>query len=259
MKHLIGFLLLVTFIACTKLPEKAADPSGLTVKTHSEPILVILEYDPWRMVIGSDSPTFVLYEDRQIIFRSETEYKSTILSETEYDRFLDELELDSRLSILENKYTLARGTDQVTTLMLFYRKDKEAFVSVYGSLRDEETRKKAPKPLLSLFDTAIEHRFQQSQTWLPKKVEVIIWPYSYAPEKSMQWPEGWPGLDDPNTVQRGDSYSIFLPSSDLNELRSLLKKKKAKSAIEIGGQKWASSLRFPFPSEEAWMHRKKQE
>jgi hypothetical protein len=31
------------------------------------PLAVMLETDPWPMVIGSDTPSFVLYEDGQLI------------------------------------------------------------------------------------------------------------------------------------------------------------------------------------------------
>ena len=39
--------------------------------TEPRPLVVLLEFDPWQMVIGSDVPTFVLYDDGTIIYRNE--------------------------------------------------------------------------------------------------------------------------------------------------------------------------------------------
>ena len=83
----------------------------------------------------------------------------------------------------------------------------------------------------------------------------MIWPYEYAPEASIVWPKNWPGLHDVSTVKRGDSYSIFVPSADYAAVRHFLDTEKEKGAVEIGGKKWAVSIRMPFPGERSWMGR----
>jgi hypothetical protein len=82
----------------------------------------------------------------------------------------------------------------------------------------------------------------------------MIWGYEYAPDKSIYWPKNWPGLKSPNTLRRGDSYSIFLPGKEIPKLVDLLAKQKEKGAVEIDGKKWAVSIRYTFPSEPVWFN-----
>lgn len=63
----------------------------------------------------------------------------------------------------------------------------------------------------------------------------------------------WPDLSSPTTRKRGESYSIFVPSSELSNLRPFLATGMEGGAVEIGGKKWSASIRMPFPHEELWM------
>lgn len=38
-------------------------------QTYGQPVVVLIETDPWLMVIGYDVPSFTIYENGQIIFR----------------------------------------------------------------------------------------------------------------------------------------------------------------------------------------------
>jgi hypothetical protein len=80
----------------------------------------------------------------------------------------------------------------------------------------------------------------------------MIWAYDYAPDVSIHWPKDWPGIDSPSTLKRRDAYSIFLPGAEIPRLRDFLKTQKEKGAVEIGGKKWAVSVRNAFPSEPTW-------
>jgi len=40
---------------------------------YGKPIVVLIETDPWLMVIGSDVPTFALYESGQIIYKKNSQ------------------------------------------------------------------------------------------------------------------------------------------------------------------------------------------
>jgi hypothetical protein len=89
--------------------------------------------------------------------------------------------------------------------------------------------------------------------WLPQNIEVMVWPYEYAPEASIDWPRDLPNLDDPSTVSRGDLFSIFVPAAKLEKVQTVLARRKEKGAIVINGKKWAAGIRFPFPQEQLWM------
>jgi len=217
------------------------------------PILVLLESDPWASVIGSDSPAFALYEDGTIIRRTATGFGTTRLTRTELERFLAGLDL-AAIAPLYGRYRAADASDQPEHSLLVYRGEEPVFVSVYGSLEQDDVRSSIPNAIVAVYDKLSAFEHSPSRDWLPETIEVMIWPKKYAPGPSIRWPEGWPALNDPHTVARGDdSFSIFLPSTRLAELRAFLERRSAKGAIEIDGRKWAAGIRFPFPQENLWM------
>lgn len=217
------------------------------------PIVVLLEKDPWSMVNGSDSPTFALYEDGTVIQRTATGFSSARLTEEEVRQLLERLNLTA-LSRSYGGFQATHTTDQPDQDLLIYRDGKPVFVSVYGSLKDREVRAKLPKEVVAAYDTLKTFHSSQSRIWLPEDVEVMVWPYENAIDPSIKWPQDWPDLSDPKTTKRGeDSFSIFMPSSRLAELRTFLKTRGEKGAVQIDGRKWSASIRFPFPHEKLWM------
>ena len=215
------------------------------------PEVVLMESDPWRQVIGSDSPKFVLYEDGKVIYRMGEEYRFVQLSSAELSSLRKSL-VTAHDPTLSGGYRVAWASDQPDNNLLFYS-GEPVFISVYGSLEEEQVFTRLPRTVRDAFETVRSFRHIRSAQWMPQQVEVMVWPYEYAPEKSIKWNPDWPGLSDPNTVRRGDSYSLFLPSSELLDLRQFLATRNPKGAVEIDGRKWAASIRIPFPQEQLWM------
>lgn len=217
------------------------------------PIIVLLENDPWAEVVGSGSPSFALYDDGSVIQQTASGFTTARLSEREVRQLLERLR-PNVLSRFYGRFDVADATDQPDQDLLIYSGERPVFVSVYGSLRQDEIRSRIPEPIVAAYDTLTAFAHPGSLPWLPEYVEVMIWPYEYAPDPSIQWPSDWPGLDDSRTVRRGeDSFSIYLPSARLPELRSFLEGRNERGAVEIGGRKWSASIRFPFPQEQLWM------
>ncbi|MFK7887857.1 MAG: hypothetical protein AB8G16_13435 [Gammaproteobacteria bacterium] len=257
MKHIWTVALLLVVAGCSKHSGSVPANTASTVSPGAAPEFVILEYDPWRMLVGSDSPTFALYANREVISRAQSGYRSAVLSVPQYEGLQSELDTVARFSKFEETYILTAATDQVLTRVLSFESGESSGVDVYGSLRVEELRQHAPRSLISMFDVATNFENSQSEEWVPEFIEVMIWPYKYASGASITWPPGWPQLDDPNTRQirqrREVAYSIYLPGKHLAELKALLEQKKTPGAFEIGGKKWALNYRFPFPGESRWM------
>lgn len=217
------------------------------------PLVVLLENDPWASVMGSDSPIFALYEDGTVIQKSANGFITTRLANPEMNQLLGRLDLPS-LSRSHGRFDAADATDQPEQNLLIYRTASPVFVSVYGSLKDKVVRAKIPLEVIDAYDMLAQFKHPKSRAWLPENIEVMIWPYEYAPEPSLKWPKEWPGLSDAKTVRRGkDSFSIFMPSTKLADLRAFFKRRNERGAVEIDGQKWSASIRFPFPHEKLWM------
>lgn len=217
------------------------------------PVLVLLENNPWAMVLGADSPTFALYEDGTIIQRTPTGFMTARLTAKELEKLLAGLHLEA-MPPLYGRYHAAESTDQPKQDLLIYWGKRPVFISVYGSLKDPEVRSKIPTEIVAIYDKLSGFGHSPSEEWLPDNIEVMIWPYEHAPDPSIKWPDGWPSLSDPKTVRRGeDSFSIYIPSTKLNETLAFLESGTKKGAVEIDGKKWSASVRFPFPHEELWM------
>ncbi|KFG90509.1 hypothetical protein BV98_001713 [Sphingobium herbicidovorans NBRC 16415] len=216
------------------------------------PLIVLLTSDPWLMVVGSDSPAFVLYSDGTAIFRTKSGFESTKLDHNQRADLIGAF-ANPELAALAGGYDAASATDQPENTLLVYGNKGPFYISVYGSLDDESVREKVPTAITKAFDQLRGFRPSTAQVWWPDKVEVMIWPYEYATDRSIVWPKRWPGLDDPVTRKRGDSYSLFISSAELPALRTFLASRKEKGAIEIDGKKFAASVRLPFPHEALWM------
>ena len=241
----------------TPLPENVRffeRPKMLAEMRQGEgpmPEIVLLERDPWGEVLGSDSPRFALYSDGQVIYRTEDGFRSVHLSEPEIHSIKNSLsKADS--PALYGEYDVAHATDQPDSSLLVYG-DPPMFLSFYGSLDDQQVTSRLPAAVAKAFSTIRSFKSARSEPWMPAQIEVMIWPYEYAPEPSIHWKKEWPDLSAPSTIQRGDSYSLFLPSSEMRSLKSFLAQRNPKGAVEIEGRKWAASYRIPFPEERLWM------
>jgi hypothetical protein len=236
--RLVAALLALVLAAPSLANPPAAD---------AEPVIVYIETDPWAMVIGSDSPRFVLYDDGTVIYRTDAGYQSVTLSPA------DSAALAAKVSLAGIKdYTnYTNVTDQPSSVIIDFR-ELLAVVAYGATSRHRQSGSRGDK-LLTMITLLREYQSPEAKKWEPEAIEVMIWPYEYAPEASIIWPGPWPGLDHPATVQRGDSYSLFVPASERAALLAFLETRKARGAVEIGGRKWAVSLRTPLPGEARWM------
>lgn len=262
----IGLILLIASVSCdppdadvlkgdlTKV--SALDcPSALAAARKSgmpAPLLVLIEPDIWKMVVGSDTPAFALYEDGRTIYRTRSGYESVTLDPEELTKFLKSLDLRS-VAGLAGGYIATERTHQRQTFLLIYTGQDPVFISVYGAFEQHQNRAKLPPEIAALRDKLLSFGDDRASQWLPEDIEVMIWPYDYAPEPSIVWPERWPDLDAPTTRKRGDSFSLYVPSAEFEPLKAFLASRREKGAVEIAGKKWAASFRMPFPHERLWM------
>lgn len=232
--------------------ERPAALAAARASSTPSPLVVLLSTDPWRMVMGSDSPAFALYSDGTVLFRRNDDYGTVKLNRTELNA-LSKAFASPELTALAGHYQATSETDQPDNDLLLYGRRSPLYITVYGSLNDPQVRDKLPNMVLTAFDRLRDFSAPRAQHWLPREIEVMIWPYEYAPDPSIIWPKRWPALTSSTTRKRGDSYSIFVPSSELPVLRSFLAVRREKGAVEIDGKKWSASIRLPFPHEDLWM------
>mgnify|MGYP000008678308 CR=1 FL=1 len=215
------------------------------------PLVTLMEFDPWLMVIGSDSPRFVLYNTGQIIYyEDDAGYMTVTLDEDELEQLLEQLDISDDFYALDEYYDLLLKTDQPTTTIQVWLPDRgEKSVGVYGDLRhDPEARELAPETYVALFDRLASYRSPNAEKWQPEKFEALLWTWDTTAD--VEWLDSFPDLDSPFAVPRpDDQYSIYIDIDLLDEFEQLL---EAGSAVELDGRTWAVSMRLPFPHEVVW-------
>ncbi len=218
-------------------------------KYTQKPLVVLLERNPWLMVYGSDSPTFALYEDGNLIYLDDKAgYKSVILTKNEMEQLLKNGE---NLNLDEN-YLIANATDQPMNSFYIWKKGFLEFTHIYGNLNGSQS-KELPIRFTEFYRKIKAFKKPKPEKWLPEKIEVIVWDYSYSPDVPVKWPSNWPDMDSPGNI-KGEKYSkIYLDKKFFNDFIKLLSSLKEKQAIEIKGKKYTASYRLAFPSEEIWM------
>jgi hypothetical protein len=263
------FITILLSLTCLNLRSADSSPFDNPL-AGPKPITVLIQTDPWAMVIGADTPRVAVYEDGEVIFLKESgakpKYHHKKLSETELSDFKKRLAPAVGLKDLKRSYNLSPNvTDQPSSLFYIQDGGHESVTSVYGlratgkKLPAYTTRAGTsetdtlPEELIELHKFLSSIDYSDSKEWIPPYLEVMIWPYEYAPETSIIWPKDWPGLDSKRAVKHGNSYSIYVDGSTLPELQKFLKTRKEKGAVEIGGKKWAVSYRYEFPGEAVWM------
>ncbi len=220
---------------------------------NTKPTVVLVERDPWLIVIGSDSPTFALYSDGHVIARNaETSaYVSTRLPAAEQKELLGRIAPESFLE-LDEHYSASDRTDQPTNQLHVWIDGKRKSVSVYGPLRREkEARDRTPPVFLQAFD-AIVKIAPQTSPWTPELIEVLIWPYEHSPMEPLSWPDSWPNFESATPRGSEGLHQLFLSGTELDKLQQFVRSLGPKQAVSLGGRKWAISYRLPFPNEEAW-------
>lgn len=268
-------LLSLALLTTAVLPMRQSAHAHDDDPNQPRPLVVLMEFDPWKMVIGSDVPTFVLYDDGRIIYRNEyvaddpqatpepyetsnTPYIDLLtlkLDEEELAAFLEALAIGDDFYGLEPSYDGPMITDQPNIYLAVWTDEGQPkSVNVYGDLRNdiEEARSMAPDAFLSLYDTLVAfvgEAHDGAEAWLPDQLELMVWPYESA-SNGATWPEFLPTLDDPTTIDRGGLWSVYVDSSRYAEVAEFLD--EAAGTVEIDGKFYSVMIRYPFPGADIW-------
>lgn len=219
---------------------------------YGRPLIVLVEANPWLTVIGSDVPTFAMYERGQIIYKTVDDRSAKIfevtLTTNEIQLLIDKLVPSDDINDLDDYIEASDATDQPsTTLMLNYSKRKA--ITVYGHLgANSEDRESVPDDFLALYDSLKSYRSKAAREWQPKQIEVMFWGYDYAPNKR-PWIKDFPDLNSPTTIKVDSNfYRVYIDQEHFDEFKKYYKSMGEKEAVEINGRKMAISYRLPFSS-----------
>lgn len=208
--------------------------------------------NPWAMFVGASDVQFVLYNTGNILFQENGSYQRLQLSHQETKDVIAELNLHDKFF---RNTKLIDVTNDDTSQMKIIITDQPSYtayidldtvvrVSVYGSIRNNEFRKRFPRPMLNIHNFILDFNDTEATDWIPDKIEVLLSDYSHSPDTPIPWPNGWP--DDTKFIT-GYPTSIFLDKKYFSQLTRLIKNRKEKQAFEINGKKYFVGYRFPIP------------
>jgi hypothetical protein len=221
---------------------------------YGQPVVVLIETDPWLMVIGSDVPSFALYENGQIIYRKVVDRRYKYF-QVKNDRektqaIIKSFGITDSLMKQPDYIDASFSTDQPTNILVL-NFETVRHLSVYGNLQNPQggARAKTPRDFLTVYDNIRKFNDDAAVEWLPDTIEVMATRYSYSPEKPLKWNSAWSDIESATTVKRGnDLYSIYLDRKYFEDFIRLLKSLKEKQAVEINGEKYSLTYRLPFPN-----------
>ncbi len=126
----------IAFIVCLSFASQSAadefDPfSG------PKPILVFIQSDPWKMVIGSDTPRVAVYENGDVIFTKTIDnklvYHNASVDAKALDQLRDRIKPILAMEELQSKYNIApHVTDQPEAKFFLRDGERELTSRVYG-------------------------------------------------------------------------------------------------------------------------------
>jgi hypothetical protein len=251
---LCGLLIALTLTSVGLTTVSAAEiqdnPTRHYTQERAAPVIILIERDPWQLVIGADSPSFALYDSGLLIYRTPDEFKSLVLNPDEYTALLADLTLDDAFFELDDYYDVSQVTDQPMNTIHAWRNGQRQTVSVYGDLRRGNFTDLAavPTAFYNLFIQMTSYSHPAAEDWFPQRIEVMLWPADRT--DGADWPADFPSLNSEFAARRSDDqFSIFIDASLRDRLADIYDNS---TTILINQQAWWFSWRPPFPHEFLW-------
>lgn len=216
---------------------------------------------PWPQVVlleGAREPRFVLYSDRNVIFRatgnakSASGYLTTRILEPRHQALMSAIVPEALLSLADSY--LAGGANAPATVLHLWLDTREGgrrkTVSVFGRLDDPAVRAKVPGEFLRAYDTLVGFSAPGGH-WVPANFDVVLQPMAQSRGEPVPWPKGVPPDGYHHKLDAGTNRLIVW-GSKFGEIQRLVANLKPGQAVRLQERNWSIAYRLPFPYEEEW-------
>ena len=212
------------------------------------PILVLVKTDPWRAVIGSDSPAFVLYESGWVVQATDSiPFLAGKLNRDAVAALIADMNSPG-FDALDSAYTEGPFTDAPTTILFARRPKGPKTVSVYAAGALGNPSSQVPAAFASLMEHIANTSLLNPEPWLPARTELLL---EETPQTGdlLDWPQDWPAP----TRYPGFFIAILSPAQ-ITRLLSFLAPLRERPIWLRKDQRFSPlGLHFTFPGEERWM------
>jgi hypothetical protein len=143
------------------------------------------------------------------------------------------------------------------TISLRLPNKRAATVTVDAALTSGSSSRRPPRAFVECMNLLKTFIPAHTIPWDPGYVEIGWSDFSYARERSVAWPKGWPGLTGPLARKVKGwviQWILLFPSSRVDELDTFFARhwELQTMPILVDGRKLSGSYRWPLPSEKAW-------
>ncbi len=239
-------------------PQRSRVVEGIEGETH-RPLLAMWERDPWLMVLGSEVPSFVLYEDGLVVFRRddarETRYLVAEIGAPRARSIVDRV-LARGFERLPLGSSLVDGTDQPSVDIVVRAADGGWLGSwVHGLGRDGlrssgcALSAMAPAPFLATHRELLRFRDPSERPWEPDRVEVLLWEFASPRTDQLEWPADVPRPPSPLVAPEGRPYRHAVEGRHEARLLALQRSLGNARAIRLDGRRWTVNVRRLVPAD----------
>lgn len=218
------------------------------------PLIYMIERDPRRLIIGSDEPTLVVYEDglaiQNRVIRGRPEQRQGRLSTEQVTALVQQIAANGFMD-LPRRMTAESHMHAQAAMIGVRVGEWWKWVTVEGLHLDALPRD-APRldVFASTYCTLWSLDVPDARVWEPEEVDVMLWGYNHA-KQAVPWPSDVP--PPPSTLKPpklGEgAYKHRIEGKYEPVLIELLEDAPGQ-AVLFNGEKWAVDLRRRVPEED---------
>jgi hypothetical protein len=235
-------------------PGPSLEVPGLDALAH-QPLVVLIERNPWLNVIGSDVPTLALYEDGLVIYHRVKDHHAEAL-QAQLGKGGAQAMATELVGLgffeLPLYASVAHATDQPTVDVYLRSGTRWHLASVYGIGRDGKATHGDGEPA-----PAFARAYQRLATfeapgavpWKPEQIEVMLWGFEYAKE-AKPWPATIPRPPASVKPSKNGVYKHFLDGKYDAAVHAFQATLPGTTAVELNGSKWSFGYRRRIPEED---------
>ncbi|HVK69843.1 MAG TPA: hypothetical protein VM694_35535 [Polyangium sp.] len=250
----------------SKEPPRNAEPLGPAsplvefeglAKLDHKPLVVLRERNPWLMVLGSDVPTIVVYEDGLVVYHKLVEKKAEALTVNvgaeAARKLVDELATAEFMG-LPAQTSVTAATDQPTVGIALRQGSQWKYASVEGLRRDGKASAaatgEAPAVFVRAYQRLANFDAPGATPWEPETIEIMLWDFSHARKPPLPWPAGIPAPPAGVKAPKEGVYHHHVPGRHEAATRAFLASLEQSQGVSVGGASASIGVRRVVPSDD---------
>lgn len=202
---------------------------------YGKPIITLYEADPSFDAenyneIGLDAPTFVMYDNGQLLFRKLINKKIVFfeykVEQRDIKKFLKKVGITEKFLKDTPQYINATEISCQAFTTLSIRLDSTKRTTISGNIHNKKSRdrKQVPKNIMAVFDNLFDYNTKLAKQWTPDYIEVTLTDDNDFAGTIIQLPKEFVNLDtliSKDTV--GLTYKVFIGRKYFKEFYELMK------------------------------------